>query len=196
MILKKRPDLEQKWKNLMKVKANAKINLYLDVIAKRADGYHNIETIMQEISLADEIEILAAVSPGKENIVYKACELVRDKFGIKDGVDIHLIKNIPFGAGLGGGSSDAAAVIQLLAKLWQIDVSGLELATSLGADVPFFLKGGRAFAEGIGEKLAYIKNYPKQYLVLVYPHLNISTKEAYQNLSLKLTKPSKKQKLL
>ena len=167
----------------MKVKANAKINLYLDVISKRSDGYHNIETIMQEISLADELEILAnktgainltvsgkfAVSPGKENIVYKACELVRDKFGIKAGVDIHLIKNIPFGAGLGGGSSDAAAVITALSRLWQIDFSELELATSLGADVPFFLNGGRAFAEGIGEKLTYTKNYPKQYLVLVFP---------------------------
>ena len=182
------------------VKANAKINLYLEVLGKRLDGYHDIETIMQEIDLSDELEFnfvdddkikLAvegkyAVSAGKDNLVYRACELIKTEFGVKKGVEIRLVKNIPFGAGLGGGSSDAAACIKILCKVWDIKIEQQKLCnlvSKLGADIPFFLFGGRCLAEGIGEKLTHLNNAEKYAVVLVYPGFEVSTKAVYKNLT-------------
>ncbi|MCP4482813.1 MAG: 4-(cytidine 5'-diphospho)-2-C-methyl-D-erythritol kinase [bacterium] len=189
----------------MKVKANAKINLYLDILSKRSDGYHNIKTVIQEISLADELEIIPngsgeirlkitgpfAIPVASNNLIFRACKLVRKTFGITEGVNISLKKNIPVGAGLGGGSSDAAATVKALAKLWHLDISRLNLS-ALGADVPFFIFGGRMLAEGIGTKLTPIGSYQKQNIILVYPDMHISTKDAYKNLNLELTTSKKK----
>ena len=155
-------------------KSFAKVNLFLEVVGKRPDGYHELETVFHEIDLFDTIEL--NVSPSKdsqkieveckklnilpeENIVYKACKAFFSKFDIKDSVFIKIEKNIPSGAGLGGGSSNAACVLKMLAKIYNIKNYFEELhpiATRLGADVPFFLKGGTAIGRGIGEKLEFI----------------------------------------
>lgn len=181
-------------------KAYAKINLYLEVLGKRSDGYHEIQTVMQEIDLADELDFEFidddridltvegeySVSCGRDNLVYRACELIKREFAITKGVRIRLIKNIPFGAGLGGGSSDAAACIKILCKAWQINVEPeklADMASKLGADIPFFLLGGRCLAEGIGEKLTKLKNTDKYSIVLIYPNFEISTKEVYKKLT-------------
>jgi 4-diphosphocytidyl-2-C-methyl-D-erythritol kinase len=190
---------------IVNAKANAKINLYLEVLGKRTDGYHDIETIMQEIDLSDELEFNFvdenkidlhvegpyAVSGGKDNLVYKACELIKKEFKINQGVEIRLIKNIPFGAGLGGGSSDAATCIKVLCQKWNITTNQQDLCnmtSKLGADIPFFLLGGRCFAEGIGEKLTQMKNAEKYPIVLVFPNIELPTKAVYK----KLTKYNKK----
>lgn len=182
------------------VKANAKINLYLEVLGKRPDGYHDIETVMQEIDLADELEFCFidedkidltvegkyAVSNGRENLVYRACELIKNEFQIKKGVRIKLVKNIPFGAGLGGGSSDAAACVKVLCKTWNIKIEQkkmCEMFSKLGADIPFFFAGGRCLAQGIGEKLTKLNNTDKHAIVLVYPNFGVATKEVYKNLT-------------
>ncbi|PIU83199.1 MAG: 4-(cytidine 5'-diphospho)-2-C-methyl-D-erythritol kinase, partial [Elusimicrobia bacterium CG06_land_8_20_14_3_00_38_11] len=142
----------------IKLKANAKINLFLDILNKRKDGYHNIRTIFQEISLTDEIyvreikngiKIFCAhpkVPTNKTNLVYKAADLLKKHSGIKKGILIKIKKNIPVGGGLGGGSSDAAAVLKGLNKLWNLKLTKNQLAgigKKIGADVPFFIYGGR-----------------------------------------------------
>jgi len=184
----------------IKAKANAKINLFLEVLGKRADGYHDIETIMQEIDLHDDLEfqfidedkiILKvegkyAVSTGPENLVYRSAQLIKTEFKISKGVEIRLVKNIPFGAGLGGGSSDAATCIKVLCKFWNIQTDHqklCDLVSKLGADIPFFLLGGRCFAEGIGEKLTKLNNFDKHAIVLIFPNFEVSTKDVYKNLT-------------
>jgi 4-diphosphocytidyl-2-C-methyl-D-erythritol kinase len=193
----------------MKIKAYAKINLFLEITGKRKDGYHNIETVMQEIDLYDELEIkkikekeiivkvLGGSPQGKDNLIYKAAKLMQDTYKINCGAYIKLKKNIPMGAGLGGGSSDAACVMKSLNKIWNINVSKTELAKlgkKIGADVPFFFYGGACLAKGIGEKLQILKGNKGLILVLVYPKVNISTKQVYS--SFKLTKHIKKCRIL
>jgi len=164
---------------------------------------------MQEINLFDVLDFYEidddkiilevfgkfAVANNNDNIVYKTAEILKKRFGIKKGVKICLEKNIPFGAGLGGGSSDSANALKALVKLWNIKISDQEMneiASLLGSDVPFFLDGGKAFVEGRGEIITKISNYKNFDIVLVYPNLNISTKEIYGRLNLGLTKDSKK----
>jgi 4-diphosphocytidyl-2-C-methyl-D-erythritol kinase len=193
----------------MKIKAYAKINLFLEITEKRKDGYHNIETIMQEIDLYDELEIkkipekeiivkVKGGSPeGKDNLVYKAAKLMQNTFKINGGVYIKLKKNIPMGAGLGGGSSDSASVMKVLNKIWNINASREKLAKlgkKIGADVPFFFYGGTCLAKGIGEKLKILKKNKGLIVVLIYPNVNISTKQVYS--SFKLTKQVKKCNIL
>ncbi|MFH1645089.1 MAG: 4-(cytidine 5'-diphospho)-2-C-methyl-D-erythritol kinase [Candidatus Omnitrophota bacterium] len=151
------------------VKAPAKINLFLDVLNKRPDGYHNIVTIFQRIALYDTIKVKKTakyisllcdssdVPSGKNNIVYKAAKLMRAELGIKDGLDITLKKRIPVCAGLGGGSSDAAAVIKAINLIFNLNLSPGRLraiAANVGADVPFFLTDEScAIGRGVGERL-------------------------------------------
>lgn len=179
----------------MLIKAYAKINLYLDVIGKRGDGYHNIESIMQTISLHDELlfelkdkEIEIKSEPEnfveiENNLIFKAAILLKNKYNVKKGVSVSLRKNIPVGAGLGGGSADAAGTLVGLNILWDLNLpisELLKLGIELGSDVPFCILGGTCFVEGKGEKLTKIKPIPSCRIVVVNPGFEISTKEIYQ----------------
>ena len=189
------------------LKAYAKINIGLNIIAKREDGYHEIETIFQQLDLHDNITISKRqdakieikgdskkIPLNKNNICFKTAKLLQDISGISHGVNIAISKRIPIGAGLGGGSSDAAATLKGLMRLWELDFTEKEIlaiAKQIGADVPFFIKGGTAYASGIGEKLTQIE-FPKEYYcVLVFPNIEISTAEAYKNFNFSLTKSKK-----
>jgi 4-diphosphocytidyl-2-C-methyl-D-erythritol kinase len=182
--------------------AHAKINLHLDIGPRRPDGYHSLHTLFQEISLRDRLtfsparkDILLTVSPRgvlatADNLVYRALDRLRAALKIKKGIRVHLEKRIPVGAGLGGGSSDAAAALLGGWAIWKgrgrvpsrVPPLLFRLAKGLGADVPFFLKGGTAWGRGIGEKLTGVPNCPRRWLVLVYPRVHVSTKRAYDLL--------------
>jgi 4-diphosphocytidyl-2-C-methyl-D-erythritol kinase len=178
---------------MIRLLACAKINFYLEITGRRPDGYHTLSTLFQTISLGDELTFSAAqdlsltcsdpnLPVDSTNLVMKAALRLREALQETRGARIHLDKKVPMGAGLGGGSADAAATLQGLQKLWHrsLGASKLQsLAVSLGADVPFFLKGGLCSATGIGEKLKALKPLPKTWLVLVWPGFGISTKEAY-----------------
>ncbi|MDR3256989.1 MAG: 4-(cytidine 5'-diphospho)-2-C-methyl-D-erythritol kinase [Endomicrobium sp.] len=188
------------------LKAPAKINLFLEIKNKRADGYHNIESIMQTVSLYDELsfelmenEIFLECNdkslPNDEtNIVYKAAQAIKKHYNIDKGVKIYLKKGIPMGAGLGGGSSDAASTLEALVKLWNIKATKNELeqiAMKLGADVPFFLTKGTALCEGIGEIVTALKSVGKLNIVLVNPEYGVNTANMYKKIKFPLTNPIK-----
>ncbi|MBU1262154.1 4-(cytidine 5'-diphospho)-2-C-methyl-D-erythritol kinase [bacterium] len=179
---------------MINVLAPAKINLSLRVLNKREDGYHNIETVFQSISLYDKITITSAdkivVLPEKiaqtENIIKRVALLLLEWTGKKKGAKITLEKNIPIGGGLGGGSSDAAAVLSGLNSFWDLGVSDKDifgLAERLGADVPYFLMKGTVLGEGIGARLTKLKPIPPCYFLLAYPKISISTKEVYESFN-------------
>jgi 4-diphosphocytidyl-2-C-methyl-D-erythritol kinase len=190
----------------MKLLAPAKINLFLEVKNKRKDGYHNLESLMQAVSLYDKLTIKPKrhgitfrcsdknLPADEKNLAYKAAITLKNKLNVNKGADIYLEKNIPAGAGLGGGSSDAAAVIKGLLHLWKRKLSKsmvLALAKKLGADVPFFIMGGTAVARGIGEKLKKLKSLKDTGFLLVNPGFGISTKEVYNSLRFPLTRKQK-----
>ncbi len=181
----------------IKLKAPAKINLYLTVLGRRKDGFHSLDSVMQAVELFDEIKLeektsgIKIVSPcpgiprGKENIVYQAARLVLEKLRLKKGVIIHLTKRIPVGAGLGGGSSDAAAVLLGLNRLWDLGLTKKKLvdwAKKLGSDVPFFIEGKTARVRGRGEKVQSLAAESFYYL-LFFPGFSLSTKEVYKTFS-------------
>ena len=183
--------------NSIKLKSRAKVNLSIDVLGKRQDGYHLVEMIMQTIDLYDLIEInekdndqITIKSTSDEipldcnNLVYKAANLIKKTFNINKGVEIHIKKNIPVAAGMAGGSSNAAAVLVGLNKLWNLNLSNQQLekiGLKLGADVPFCINGGAVLASGIGEELTPIKGLTKDVCILVCkPDLFVSTKEVYE----------------
>lgn len=173
---------------------NAKINLGLNIINKRPDGYHNIETIFYPVPVKEALEIVEASEfefkqsgilidgPAEKNLVVKAYNLLRDRYGIGP-VSIHLLKAIPFGAGLGGGSADAAFTLRLLNKLFGLNIPTSELeelAATLGADCPFFIQNKPVFASGIGNIFEPIElNLSNYYLCLVKPDVAVPTPEAY-----------------
>ena len=175
-------------------KANAKINLTLDIVGKREDGYHLVDMIMQTVSLYDTVRVTKTDSGirvlssdntlgGQEDITYKAAKLFFEKTGIIGGVEIKVDKNIPVAAGLGGGSTDAAAVLLLLNRLYEnpLDIKTLEeIAIKLGADVPFFLYGGTIAVSGIGEIFEKLPDMPKCHLVIAKKGVKPSTKEMYE----------------
>jgi 4-diphosphocytidyl-2-C-methyl-D-erythritol kinase len=181
----------------MKVRAYAKINLGLHVLGKRSDGYHSIETVFRLVDLYDELEMVendsgvqfSSTTPeltdDKTNLCIRAAHLLRDLTGCHTGVEMRLTKRIPIGAGLGGGSADAAATLKGLTKLWSLDISREELQTiseSLGSDVPFFFAGQTAFATGRGEILeSFVLPIPYSILV-VTPQIHVSTAWAYSSL--------------
>ncbi|MFP4660619.1 MAG: 4-(cytidine 5'-diphospho)-2-C-methyl-D-erythritol kinase [Halanaerobiales bacterium] len=180
--------------NQIVVPAPAKINLALDILGVRSDGYHEVEMIMQSISLHDNIIIkkkeegikLATsnldLPEDENNIAYKAARLIIDKAELTEGVDIYIEKNIPVAGGLAGGSTDAAAVLNGINMLYNLDLSEDELkklASKLGSDVPFCIRGGTALAYGRGEMIRQLPDIEKQYLVLVNPGISISTAWAY-----------------
>ncbi len=188
----------------IKFKTPAKINLGLHIHGKREDGFHELETIFQMVSLYDDVELellssgikLECDSPGvptdDTNLAYKAANLLRQSYQVEDkGVSIRLKKNIPFGAGLGGGSGNAAGVLMGLNHLWNLKIEReklSELAAELGSDVPFFLTSPCALGMGRGEKLKALKPCAKFQVLLVFPGFPVATSWVYQNLKLKLTK--------
>lgn len=180
--------------------APAKVNFRLDVLRKRPDGYHELRMIMQRIDLCDEIEISLQQEPGislscnhpyipqdKRNIVWKAAEAMLACSGKDVGMTIRMKKNIPVGAGLGGGSSDAASTLMGLNDLLGTGLTEQQLIAiglKLGADVPFFIFKKPALAEGIGEQLTPLEQIPKLWLLLVNPGIHVATSWVYQNLNL------------
>lgn len=186
--------------NQIRLKALAKINLGLDVIRRREDGYHEVKMIMQTINLYDQIEIKKTREAGikvktnlfylpcnENNLVYKAAKLLMDEFGIRDGVEIDLKKRIPVAAGMAGGSSDAATVLFGINKIFGLKLSSkdlMERGVRIGADVPYCLMRGTALAEGIGEKLTALKPMPKCHVLIAKPGISVSTKFVYENLHL------------
>ncbi|NPE21238.1 4-(cytidine 5'-diphospho)-2-C-methyl-D-erythritol kinase [Fusibacter sp. A1] len=182
----------------MTLRAYAKINLSLDVIGKREDGYHLLEMVMQEIGIFDlvtitkrkdgRIQITSSVSyipVNEENIAYKACQLMKEKFNLEGGYDIHIEKRIPVAAGLAGGSSNAAAVLKGIRSLEDLEVSDeelMELSLAIGSDIPFCIQGGTALAQGIGEKLTPIEVKNDYWVLLVKPSLSVSTIHVYKTL--------------
>ena len=185
----------------MRVRSFAKINLALAVLGKRPDGFHEIRTVFQSIDLHDELEIhesnrlqLECASlpglPADQNLVWKAADALARKTGSSRGARILLKKSIPPGAGLGGGSSNAAAALLGLSRFWNLEVPRtdlISLAAGLGSDVPFFLEGGTALGIGRGEEIYPLPPVGSAPLVVVYPGVHISTAEAYRSLNLRLT---------
>ncbi len=178
-------------------KAYAKINLFLRILDKREDGFHNIETIFHKIVLFDEITISPhynivitsnnnQLPTDEKNFCYKAVLALQNKLNITQGVHIKIEKNIPIGSGLGGGSSDAALVLRLLPQLWKSDINNTELnkiALSIGSDVPYFLQQYSAYATGRGENLkSFLINLPF-WIVGIHPRSRVSTAWAYSTLS-------------
>lgn len=187
---------------IIEISAPAKVNLSLDVKYKRPDGYHELETVMHQIGLCDRLrlernrEIVVEsdsrqIPRGKDNLAYRAAAEYLGKFGIKEGVKIFIEKTIPVGAGLAGGSTDAAAVISGLNRLYDLG-AGMDdlmpIAASLGSDVPFCLLGGTALATGRGEILQPVYPAHALTLVLVKPPFEVSTAQVYGQLDLSMIK--------
>ena len=176
---------------MLTVRAYAKVNLTLEVLGKREDGYHRIASVMQTIDLCDELRLapsdqltLRCNLPSLEthdNLALKAATMLKEHTGYSGGADVYLNKAIPTASGLGGGSSDAAATLKALVRLWGLDLAHeelLPLAASLGSDVPFFLRGGTAIAEGRGEVVHALPSMPTVHLVLLAPTVEIPDKTA------------------
>ena len=166
----------------METKAYAKINLTLEVLGRRPDGYHEIRTVLQTIDLADKLvfepasrlSVHSSIEElnGEDNLVWRAAQSIGNASGTDQGAEIYLEKRIPVGMGLGGGSSDAANTLHALNLLWGLNLIDSDLqsiAAQLGSDVPFFLKGGTAFAEGRGELVTFLPPVPEKWIVLLCP---------------------------
>ena len=180
----------------MKLRAYAKINIGLNILGKRSDGYHDLETVFHEIDCFDEIELerhekvtmtadSILVPIDGSNLCLSAANLLQKEKHVRQGVVIHLKKNIPIGAGLGGGSSDAAAVLSGLNRFWELRLSNNQLrslAAQIGADVPFFIEGGTAYATGRGEILESISLPLPFWIAVITPLVRISTGWAYSQL--------------
>ena len=182
------------------LKALAKINLGLDVVRRRDDGYHEVRMIMQTINLFDRLEIkkikesaikihtnLFFLPVNENNLVYKAAKLVIDEIGIQEGVSVGLTKKIPVAAGMAGGSTDAAAMLFGMNRLFGLGLSKkqlMERGVKIGADVPYCIMRGTALAEGIGDKLSPLPAMVKCPVLIAKPQISVSTKFVYQNLKL------------
>ena len=184
----------------MRLQAFAKINLGLDVLGRREDGYHEVRMIMQTIRMYDQLDMRKSVEPGihlttnkkyipvdENNLVWRAAKLMMDTCGIIEGVSIHLHKVIPVAAGMAGGSSDAAATLVGMNRLFHCGLSKeklMELGVQIGADVPYCVLRGTALAEGIGEKLTVLPPMPDCWILIGKPGISVSTKYVYTTLDL------------
>lgn len=182
---------------VLTVPSYAKVNLYLRVLGKREDGYHDIFTIFQTVSLHDELKFEDAVSlelkcddpdvpSGEKNLIIRAADGLKAEFGVCKGAKITLMKNIPMGGGLGGGSSNAAATLVGLTRLWELDANIGRLkriGATLGSDVPFFLEGGTAAAFGRGTEVETIADFHSDFLLIVTPDVHLSTAAAYASVN-------------
>jgi 4-diphosphocytidyl-2-C-methyl-D-erythritol kinase len=180
-------------------KARAKINLGLDVCRRLDNGYHEVKMVMQTVDIYDELEFKRRKDPDiilsvnsrdnlgdlSHNLIFKAAKLMKERYSIKEGIEIKLNKNIPVAAGMAGGSTDAAATMHAMNEMFELGLTKNELmeqALQLGADIPFCVLGGTALAEGIGEKLSVLPAPPKASLLVVKPPINVSTKWVYDRL--------------
>lgn len=186
------------------LKARAKINITLDAISKMENGYHELRMIMQTVNLCDNLEIkknktgeitlssnLVWLPCDSRNLVYRAAEYMKSTYKIKDGIEIKLIKNIPVAAGLAGGSSDCAAALIGINNLFRLNISQQELmkiGKDFGADVPYCILRGTALAEGIGERLTVLPNFPNCYILLAKPPISVSTAAVFGALDLNKVK--------
>ncbi len=184
----------------IKLKARAKINLTLDVIKRRDDGYHDLKMIMQSLSLYDGVLIKKTeknsiklksnidwLPSDERNIAFKAAKIMKDKFNIKQGIFIELDKRIPVAAGLAGGSTDCAAVLIGINRLFELGLTKkelMEIGVTLGADVPYCIMRGTALSEGIGDILTKLPPCPEMYVILLKPAVSVSTAHVYKNLNL------------
>ena len=183
----------------MKIKAYGKINIALDVIGKREDGYHLLRMIMQTVNIYDELEFKKSI-PGihitsnkefvptdSRNLVYKAIDLFSDIYNIEKAISVHIEKNIPVEAGMAGGSTDAAAALKAMRDLYKPEISDeelMKLGAKIGADVPYCIKGGTALCEGIGEIITELKPFKDKILVVVKPNFGVSTVATYKGFKL------------
>lgn len=186
--------------NDISLKALAKINLGLDVVRRREDGYHEVRMIMQTIQLYDRLDIKRTQEPGiqiqtnlsflpvnENNLIYKAAKLLMDEFSITDGVSVKLDKRIPVAAGMAGGSTDAATMLIGVNRLFSLGLTKrqlMERGVQIGADVPYCIMRGTALAEGIGEALSPLPPMVKCPVLIAKPSISVSTKFVYQNLKL------------
>lgn len=184
----------------IRLKARAKINLGLDVLGKRDNGYHDVRMVMQTIGIydriimtkipEDEIRIisnLAFLPVNENNLIYKAIKMIKDMYHITSGVEVELNKFIPVAAGMAGGSTDAASALYGMNRLFNLGLSTqkmMELGVNLGADVPYCVMRGTALAEGIGEKLTRLKEVPHMWILIAKPPINVSTKLVYESLDM------------
>ena len=182
------------------INAPAKINIGLDVIRRREDGYHEVKMIMQSIRLFDRLTLTKSHETGihlttnlrflpvnEDNLIYKSAALLMDEFGIDDGLDIHLDKRIPVAAGMAGGSTDAASCMLAMNRLYDLGLSKRQLmrrGVKLGADIPYCILKGTALSEGIGEKLSTVPKMPDCYILIAKPGIHVSTRFVYDNLVL------------
>lgn len=187
----------------MKIRAYAKVNISLDVVGKREDGYHLLRMIMQNIDLYDEIIVEKQsrditiecnknyVPTDSRNLAYKAAVAFKERYNISEGLKIKIFKNIPVSAGLAGGSTDAAAVLKLMNKIFEVNAPKeelMELGLKLGADIPYCIQGGTALCEGVGEIITPLKSFKDKIIVLVKPSFGVSTKEVYKNFDMEKVK--------
>ncbi len=176
--------------------APAKLNLFLHITGRRSDGYHNLQTLFQFLDYGDELTfsprdddeltLTPAIEgvPTEDNLIIRAAELLRQSSGIRKGCDIHLHKTLPMGGGLGGGSSDAATTLLALNTLWQCGLSLDQLAAlglQLGADVPVFVRGQAAFAEGVGEVLTPVPELPEPWFLVLCPQVHVNTGKIFSH---------------
>lgn len=183
----------------LRLNAYAKVNLALDVLGKRDDGYHDIETVLHTLELHDTVILREAdhgitvlcdhnaVPSDVQNLVFRTAQLVRETYGVDRDIQIEIQKRIPPASGLGGGSSDAAVTLLGLAQMWKLRLDNRELmglAAQIGSDVPFFLVGGAALATGRGERVQYLHTLPTTWVVLACPNIEVSTAWAYRELDL------------
>lgn len=178
--------------------AYGKVNLGLDVLRKREDGYHEVKMIMQTVKVfdrltfsemsEDKIELssnLSFLPVNKDNLIYRACDMIKKDYGIQTGVRIHLDKHIPVAAGMAGGSTDAAAALVGMNKMFGLKISQdklMEYGVKLGADVPYCIMRGTALSEGIGEVLTKLPPMPRCHILIAKPSISVSTKMVYENL--------------
>lgn len=182
------------------INAPAKINIGLDVLRRREDGYHEVKMIMQSIRLFDRLTLTKSTAPGirlqtnlrflpvnEDNLVYRSAKLLMEEFGIKEGVDIQLEKRIPVAAGMAGGSTDAASCMLALNDLFELGLTKRQLmkrGVKLGADIPYCILKGTVLSEGIGEILSTIPKMPDCHVLICKPGIHVSTKFVYSNLVL------------
>ena len=181
------------------IKAYAKINLGLDVIGKLENGYHEVKMVMQTVGIFDELLLektdtgilvttdSESLTSGEDNLVWKAAKLMKEYYGISQGLRIHLKKKIPIAAGMAGGSTDAAAVMKGINRMFDLGCTLkelMELGVAIGADVPYCVMGGTALAEGIGERLTALPPAPECYVLVAKPDISVSTKYVYEHLDL------------
>jgi len=190
-------------RSFLRFMAFAKLNLFLEVLNKREDGYHNIRSLIVSVNLADTLKFKRTrsdltlkcdsdeVPSGPENLCLAAALAVKDYSNSRYGAEITLHKSIPVAAGLGGGSSDAGCTLIAINKLWELGLAEKELfalAEEIGSDVPFFIRGGAQLAEGRGEKLTRVEGVPETWFVLVTPQLKVNSGWAYSRVKIGLTK--------